>query len=120
MGNKATIGVTTEHGASDVFVYLHWDGSPEQVIDAVNGAASVMRKNDLSYAVARLIGALHNRIDGGLSLGVMAAWDDNRNIDDNGHYTIDMSAGTITQEFLADDDTWSGAIVAEGIEFGDF
>jgi hypothetical protein len=120
MGNRATIGLTTKQGASTAFIYLHWNGSPEQVIDAVKGAAFIMRRNDPGYAMARLIGVLHNRIDGGLSLGVLAASDNYRNDDDNGHYTIDMDAGTITQELRAADDTWSGAIVAEGLEFGSF
>ena len=80
----------------------------------------MMRHNDVGYAIARLIGEMHNRIDGGLSLGIMAASDDARNNDDNGHFTIDMDAGTITQELMDADDTWSGAVVAEGIEFGNF
>jgi hypothetical protein len=120
MGNRATIGLTTQHGASTAFIYLHWHGDAEWVVDAVKGAAFIMRRNDPGYAMARLIGVLHNRIDGGLSLGVLAASDNNRNDDDNGHFTIDMGAGTITQDLRAADDTWSGAIVAEGIEFGSF
>jgi hypothetical protein len=120
MGNRATIGLTTNQGASPVFVYLHWHGDAEWIVDAVTAAAPVMRRNDPGYAMARLIGVLHKLIDGGLSLGVLVASDNARNDDDNGHYTIDMGAGTITQERMEDDDTWSGAIVAEGIEFGSF
>ena len=121
MGNRATIGLTTNRGESTVFVYLHWHGDAEWIVDAVTAAAPVMRRNDAGYAMARLIGVLHNLIDGGLSLGVLAASDGMRNDDDNGHYTIDMVAETITQEIMADeDDTWAGVIVAEGLEFGSF
>jgi hypothetical protein len=103
MGNRASIAVTAETGASDVFIYLHWNGSPQQVVDAVEDAAPVMRESDADYAIARLIGTIHARIEG-----------------DNGHYIVDMSAGTITQEIEGRDGTWSGAIIAEGIEFGSF
>jgi hypothetical protein len=120
MGNRATIGLTSANGASTSFIYLHWHGDAEWIVDAVTAAAPVMRYNDPGYAIARLIGVLHSRIDGGLSLGVLAASDGARNEDDEGHYTIDMDAGTITQELRAADDTWSGAIVAEGIAFGSF
>ena len=120
MGNRATIGFTTYQGPADVFIYLHWNGSPWQVMDAVTEAAPIMRRSDPAYAMARLIGVLHNRIDGGLSLGVLAASDEARNDNDNGHYTIDMGAGTLTHEIMTDDDTWSGAIIAEGIAFGSF
>jgi hypothetical protein len=121
MGNRATIGLTTNQGASPVFVYLHWHGDAEWIVEAVTAAAFVMRRNDAGYAIAHLIGEMHNRIDGGgLSLGVLEASDNNRNDDDNGHFTIDTDAGTITQERMEDDDTWSGAIIAEGLEFGSF
>jgi|TARA_R110000822_G_C14960685_1_gene456105 hypothetical protein len=120
MGNRASIAVTAETGASDVFIYLHWNGSPQQVVDAVEDAAPVMRESDADYAIARLIGTIHARIEGGLSLGVAAATEVSRNADDNGHYIVDMSAGTITQEIEGRDGTWSGAIIAEGIEFGSF
>ena len=120
MGNRATIGLSTKYGDAVGFVYLHWHGDAEYVVNAIKAAAFIMRKSDAGYAMARLIGILHNRIDGGLSLGIMAASDDARNNDDNGHFTIDMHEGTVTQELMADDGTWSGAVVAEGLEFGNF
>jgi hypothetical protein len=120
MGNRATIGLTTNQGASPVFVYLHWHGDAEWIVAAVTAAAPVMRHNDAGYAMARLIGVLHKLIDGGLSLGVLVASDNARNDNDNCHYTIDMSEGTITHEVMTGDDTWSGAIIAEGLEFGSF
>ena len=121
MGNRATISVETETSKSAVYIYLHWNGSREQVIEVVKAAAPRMRRGDVSYATARLIGEFHNRIKGGLSLGVMAASEENREPYDNGHYTIDIGAGIITQEVMSmDNDTWSGAVVAEGIEMGQF
>ena len=121
MGNRATIAVETSTSKAVVYIYLHWNGSREQVIEVVKAAAPRMRKGDVPYATARLIGEFHNHIDGGLSLGVMAASKENREPYDNGHYTIDIGSGTITQERLSyDRGTWSGAVVAEGIEIGAF
>ena len=121
MGNRATIAVETSTSKAVVYIYLHWNGSREQVIDVVKAAAPRMRKSDVSYATARLIGEFHNLIDGGLSLGVTAAAEENREHYDNGHYTIDIGSGTITQEVMSvDSDTWSGAVVAQNIKLGAF
>tara|TARA_R110000765_G_scaffold114261_2_gene207012 strand:- start:829 stop:1191 length:363 start_codon:yes stop_codon:yes gene_type:complete len=117
MGNRATIEIQDYSGDAPAYIYLHWNGSPNQVTDVVKAAAPRMRKSDASYATARLIGELHNRIDGGLSLGVTQAKAEWRDQWDNGHYTIDLGAGRITQEWFADEDTTASAIVAEGIQF---
>lgn len=108
MGNRATIEIKDTHGDSAAcYIYIHWLGDPYQVQEVVKRAAPNMRKMNASYAMARLIGAYHEEIEGGLSLGVTQykeEWD-------NGHYIVDMAKGTIRNE---------GSLVAKGIEFGDF
>lgn len=106
MGNRATIEVKDFDGYSAAcYAYTHWNGSPEQVINVVLKAAPVMRPSDCGYAMARLIGTYHQEIAGGLSLGVVSykeEWD-------NGHYVVNMGAGTITND---------NRIVHDAIEFG--
>jgi hypothetical protein len=108
MGNRATIEVKDTQGYSaECYVYIHWHGDPDSVVDVVRNTAHNMRKMNASYAIARLIGAYHEEIDGGLSLGVTKykeEWD-------NGHYIVDMADGTIENE---------GKVIFCNIEFGDF
>jgi hypothetical protein len=120
MGNRATIEIRDHSGNAPAYIYLHWGGSPETVLEVVTAAAPRMRKGDAVYATARLIGELHNRIEGGLSLGVTQAKADWRDRWDNGHYTVDLGAGRIEREWFVDQDTTASAIVAEGIAFGEF
>ena len=61
MGNRATIEVRDHAGSAPACVYLHWHGSPEDVIEAVKGAAPRMRATDASYALGRLL-ALYEHI----------------------------------------------------------
>lgn len=107
MGNRATIEVKDHETNAPCYVYLHWDGNPESVVRVVKSAAPNMRRTDCNYALARLIGHYHNRIMGGLSLGVTAhkeEWD-------YGHYVVDISKGTIENE---------GDVIASDLEFGQF
>lgn len=75
MGNRAIVRfpdaeMTAETGKpSGVEVYLHWDA--DNVIDWLREAAPRMRKGDGSYAAARFVGLCHEKIPGGLSLGIM-------------------------------------------------
>ena len=119
MGNRATIEVTDGHGPAPAYIYLHWHGDPEAVVPVVKQAAARMRKTDAAYATARLVGEFHNQIEGGLSLGVTEAGAEWREGWNNGHYIIDMSAGTIERQWQ-DDETMSARVEAEGIEFGGF
>ena len=107
MGNRATIEVKDETDSAPCYAYVHWNGSPEQVIEVVVKAAPVMRARDCQYAMARLIGTYHGEIDGGLSLGVTSHKEDW----DNGHYIVDMGQGKITN---------GGQVVAKDLEFGQF
>ena len=112
MGNRATIEVKDSRGESaPAFIYLHWNGSPDDVIMMVEKAEGVMRKTDACYALARLIGTYHNEIAGGLSLGIVGPEDADPSLLDNGHYVIDMGRGTITQD---------GEEIASGFSFGEF
>ena len=108
MGNRATIEVKDSMGDSfPCYAYVHWDGSPDQVIEVVEKAAPRMRHNDCQYALARLIGTYHQEIDGGLSLGIVQ----HKEEFDNGHYVVDMSKGKITN---------GKELIAKDIEFGRF
>lgn len=112
MGNRATIEVKDSDGMSaPAHIYLHWMGSPDSVIMMVEKAEGVMRKSDAGYALARLIGTIHNEIEGGLSLGIVAPDDMDAEWLDNGHYVINMGQGTITQ---------NGDEIASGFSFGEF
>ena len=79
----------------------------EQVIEVVKKAAPDMRHNDCQYAMARLIGTYHDKLAGGLSLGVTK----HKEEFDNGHYVVDMSKGKITND---------NELIAKDIEFGKF
>ena len=112
MGNRATIEVKDSRGYSaPAFIYLHWNGSPDDVIMMVEKAEGVMRKTDACYALARLIGTYHNEISGGLSLGVVGTEDADPSLLDNGHYVIDMGEGIIEQ---------NGKCIAAAFSFGEF
>ena len=107
MGNRATIEVKDHQESAPCYIYIHWMGDQDQVIEMVKRAAPVMRRTDANYAMARLIGNYHVEIDGGLSLGVTKYKDDW----DNGHYIVDISKGTIENE---------GDVIASDLEFGQF
>lgn len=51
-------------------IYLHWSG--DKVAEYLFAAEKRMRQGDVSYATARLIGILHEKIKGNLSLGVFS------------------------------------------------
>ena len=108
MGNRATIEVKDHEMSAPCYAYLHWMGSPDQVVSMVRKAAPVMRRIDCNYAMARLIGTYHVEIDGGLSLGVTTYKEDW----DNGHYVVNLAKGTVENA--------RGKILARNIEFGQF
>jgi hypothetical protein len=114
MGNRATIevvGDTALYNKAPCYIYVHWSGSPETVTKLVKNAAPVMRKTDVSYATARLISEICNSIEGGLSVGVYPAAENNKEAWDNGHYVVDISNGNIKN---------NNKLVADNIAFGDF
>jgi hypothetical protein len=114
MGNRATIevvGDTVLYNKAPCYIYVHWSGSPETVTQFVKNAAPNMRKTDVNYSTARLITEICNYIEGGLSVGVYPAAENNKETWDNGHYVVDISNGNIKND---------DKLVADGIEFGDF
>lgn len=68
MGDRAIVRFDDERGPV-AGVYLHWNGMV--AMDWLRRAAPRMRKGDASYAAARYCGYCHERIEGGLSLGLM-------------------------------------------------
>ncbi len=68
MGDRALVILKDRNDYSPV-MYLHWHAP--QVQNDANGLKEVMesRGADLNYAFARLLGIVHNDIDGNLSLG---------------------------------------------------
>lgn len=67
MGDRCIILIEDEHGLNNVACYVHWHGS--RAIDLIKDAIPRMRKGDSTYSLARLIGTIHNKIDGNLGLG---------------------------------------------------
>ena len=108
MGNRATIEVRDHASTAPCYVYLHWDGNPDKVVRVVKSAAPNMRRTDCQYALARLIGHYHNRIMGGLSLGVTT----HKENWDYGHYVVNLHKGTVENA--------RGVTIADDIEFGQF
>lgn len=72
-------------------IYLHWSGS--EVAKYLFAAEKRMRKGDISYATARLIGVLHEKIKGNLSLGVFSVDFDSDKYDEQLKELKDMSHG---------------------------
>ena len=67
MGDRCIILIEDSHGLNDAACYLHWAGS--EAIELIKEAIPCMRKGDSTYSLARLIGFLHTKIKGNLSLG---------------------------------------------------
>lgn len=99
MGDRAIVRFDDERGAV-AGVYLHWNG--KDVMDWLRAAAPRMRKGDASYAAARFCGYAHERIDGGLSLGLMRPDDctpESAEWQDRGMYIVDCRTGSVRQVY---------------------
>jgi hypothetical protein len=102
MGNRAVLCLrevsTQKFSECAVGIYLHWNGSPDQVSYYLEKARKVMdgRMGDTEYAKARLIGVISNEIEGNLSLGVGIVGQMDYNNGNNGTYIIDCSTLSIT------------------------
>ena len=101
MGNKAVLCLrdNDEQGFSEdaIGIYLHRDGSESSIIDFLRLARERMgsRLGDVEYAKARLIGVIHDEIDGNLSLGIGIV-KELEYYSDNGTYIIDCKTLTIS------------------------
>jgi len=102
MGNRAVLCLRDngEQGFSEdvVGIYLHWNGSLSQIQDFLRLARERMgsRLGDVVYAKARLIGVIHDEIDGNLSLGIGIVKELDYDNTNNGTYIIDCKTLTIS------------------------
>ncbi len=67
MGDRALIVVHNGEGDISPAAYLHWGG--HKVKDIIERALPRMRKSDVSYSFARLLGTAHEATPGALGLG---------------------------------------------------
>lgn len=103
MGNRAVICLKDNNKETtvkddDLGIYLHWDGSKDTVENFLNLTKNLMsdRLGDVLYGKARLIGVIHEQIEGNLSLGLdKCKYLDTENYD-NGTYIVDCSKMEIT------------------------
>ena len=94
MGNRALIAFKQKESTKkkeDVpCIYLHWNGgrdSVEAFLDATRRLG--VRKNDPSYAMARLTQIIANYLGGTLSIGISSVGDWALDFLDNGIYWVD-------------------------------
>ena len=94
MGNRALIAFKQKESVKkkeDVpCIYLHWNGgrdSVEAFLDATRRLG--VRKNDPSYAMARLTQIIANYLGGTLSIGISSVGDWALDFLDNGIYWVD-------------------------------
>ena len=95
MGDRAIVRFDDANGAV-AGVYLHWHG--DEVVDWLREAAPRMRRGDAGYAAARFCGFCHERISGGLSLGLRRPDDctpEAAEWQDNGMYIVDCTSGQV-------------------------
>ena len=101
MGNRAVLCLNDSDESFNkdaVGIYLHWHGDIKNIDYYLRVARKRMgdRLGDSEYAKARLIGVIHEEIEGNLSLGVgIVGYMDYKNID-NGTYIIDCETLTIS------------------------
>lgn len=90
MGDRAMVSFCGS-GYETPAVYLHWHGS--DVPRLLREAAPRLRKSDPSYACARFVQHVANRIEGSLSIGIVSGDEG-----DGVHYVLDMSTGRLTMD----------------------
>lgn len=92
MGNRAVITTSTSR-TKGVGIYLHWNGGPESILGFLAAAKARGFRDpagDSSYAMARLVGLIHEffGIDQDTSLGIGTLDTLDTNNFDNGVYVI--------------------------------
>jgi len=90
MGNRAVISLGKKHADSNVGIYLHWNGSKDDIETFLNDARKLMadRIGDDTYCAARLIQVIGNLIPGNLSFGVGLCSELDCDNGDNGTYVV--------------------------------
>tara|TARA_R110000737_G_scaffold317387_1_gene328017 strand:- start:566 stop:913 length:348 start_codon:yes stop_codon:yes gene_type:complete len=103
MGNRAVVCLKdnnkeTRINDDDLGIYLHWNGSPDQVEHFLELARDRMgdRLGDANYGKARLVGLIHEQIEGNCSLGLDRCQYLDTDNGDNGTYVVDCSTMTVT------------------------
>lgn len=89
MGNRAVIAFSKN--PNDVGIYVHWNGGPESVaafLEVCKRRGYSSPGADKSYAMARLIGVMHEFFGNGLSLGVGPLNELDVDNHDNGAYLV--------------------------------
>ena len=121
MGDRAVVVFRKEHTLTEretyykysPMVYLHWNGSKDNVLYYIDKLAETMegREGDLDYSIARFIGICHEDIKGNLSLGVSncPVTDDTDNLfydelghitqGDNGVYVVDIDTYQVERNY---------------------
>ena len=97
MGDRILFQVTDGEDVSPV-VYGHWSGSAAWEICATLKSLMKDRPRDVSYTAARLVGIIHERIDGNLSLGMWnrdMLLDDAASHGDEGCVVVDFSGSNM-------------------------
>ena len=94
MGDRALVILKCGNAYSPV-MYLHWHAP--QVQNYINRLKEVMnnREEDIHYAFARLVGIVHNDIDGNLSLGCWNLPAEFDEANDKAHSSISHGDGGI-------------------------
>ncbi len=69
MGDRGVIVVKQEDEVAAAAVYVQWSG--DRLIELLTAAIPRMRRWDASYSVARLVGVLHESIEGNTGLGLV-------------------------------------------------
>lgn len=96
MGNRAVIvshDTTAENKDAKIGIYVHWDGSPDDIENALADAKGQSVRgidDDPQYFWARFCQVFANRIGGqetGIGIGIVSHLDCHN--DDNGVYYID-------------------------------
>ena len=93
---------------NDLGIYLHWNGSPEQVQEILDKTKELMadRIGDSFYTKARLLGVINDLIPGNLSVGLGLAAELDYANGDNGYYVINCEDISIihhvTPEWIGD------------------
>ncbi len=101
MGNRAVLCLNDgdeSFNKDAVGIYLHWHGDINNIDYYLRVARKTMgdRLGDSEYAKARLIGVIHEEIEGNLSLGVGIVGNMDYDNIDNGTYVINCEKLTIT------------------------
>ena len=99
MGDRATVQLINSNEADEFspVAYVHWLGA--ETFEVIKKAAPLMRASDISYATARLFGALHiaTGSEQALSYGVSNATSIQTEDEcgDAGHFQIDIATGEV-------------------------